>query len=27
YLSEIISKLGVSNRIEAYRLARQQGWL
>jgi len=27
YLSEIISKLGVANRIEAYRLARQQGWL
>lgn len=27
YLSEIISKLAVSNRIEAYRLARQQGWL
>ena len=27
YLSEIISKLGVSNRIEAHRLARQQGWL
>lgn len=27
YLSEVISKLGVSNRIEAYRLARQQGWL
>jgi two-component system response regulator DesR len=27
YLSEIISKLGVSNRIEAYRIARQQGWL
>ena len=27
YLSEIISKLGVSNRIEAYRLARQKGWL
>lgn len=27
YLSEMISKLGVSNRIEAYRLARQQGWL
>ena len=27
YLSEIISKSGVSNRIEAYRLARQQGWL
>ncbi len=27
YLSECISKLGVGNRIEAYRLARQQGWL
>jgi two-component system response regulator DesR len=27
YLSESISKLGVSNRIEAYRLARQKGWL
>lgn len=27
YLSEIFSKLGVSNRIEAHRLARQQGWL
>ncbi len=27
YLSEIISKLAVSNRIEAYRLARQKGWL
>ena len=27
YLSEIIGKLGVSNRIEAYRLARQKGWL
>jgi len=27
YLSVIISKLGVSNRIEAYRFARQQGWL
>lgn len=27
YLSEAISKLGVGNRIEAYRLARQQGWL
>ena len=27
YLSEIISKLSVSNRIEAYRLARQKGWL
>ena len=27
YLSEIISKLGAANRIEAYRLARQQGWL
>lgn len=27
YLSEIIGKLGVGNRIEAYRLARQKGWL
>ena len=27
YLSEAISKLGVSNRIEAYRLARDRGWL
>ena len=27
YLSEAISKLGVGNRIEAYRLARQKGWL
>ena len=27
YLSEAISKLGVSNRIEAARLARQRGWL
>ena len=27
YLSESISKLGASNRIEAYRLARQKGWL
>lgn len=27
YLSECISKLGVSNRIEAHRLARQRGWL
>ena len=27
YLSECISKLGVSNRIEAHRLARQNGWL
>ena len=27
YLSETIGKLGVGNRIEAYRLARQQGWL
>ncbi|WOB26101.1 MULTISPECIES: response regulator transcription factor [Xanthomonas] len=26
-LSECIGKLGVSNRIEAYRLARQKGWL
>ena len=27
YLSEAISKLGVTNRIEAARLARQKGWL
>ncbi|MBH1447309.1 response regulator transcription factor [Stenotrophomonas maltophilia] len=27
YLSECIGKLGVANRIEAYRLARQRGWL
>lgn len=27
YLSEAISKLGAANRIEAYRLARQKGWL
>jgi two-component system response regulator DesR len=27
YLSEAIGKLGVTNRIEAYRLARQKGWL
>jgi len=27
YLSEAISKLGVENRIEAARLARQKGWL
>ena len=27
YLSEAIGKLGVGSRIEAYRLARQQGWL
>lgn len=27
YLSEAIGKLGAANRIEAYRLARQQGWL
>ena len=27
YLSDAIGKLGVGNRIEAYRLARQQGWL
>lgn len=27
YLSECIGKLGVSNRIEAWRLARQKGWL
>jgi len=26
YLSEAIGKLGVGNRIEAYRLARQKGW-
>ncbi|HET7222651.1 MAG TPA: DNA-binding response regulator, partial [Rhodanobacteraceae bacterium] len=24
---EAIGKLGVANRIEAYRLARQKGWL
>jgi len=27
YLSEAIAKLGVSNRVEAARLARQRGWL
>ena len=27
YLSEAISKLGVGNRVEAFRLARQKGWL
>ena len=27
YLSEAIGKLGASNRIEAYRLAQQKGWL
>jgi two-component system, NarL family, response regulator DesR len=27
YLSEAIGKLGVSNRIEAFRMARQKGWL
>ena len=27
YLSEAIGKMGVGNRIEAYRLARQKGWL
>ena len=27
YLSEAIGKLGVGNRIEAYRLERQKGWL
>jgi two-component system response regulator DesR len=27
YLSEAISKLGVGNRIEAYRMAHQKGWL
>jgi two-component system response regulator DesR len=27
YLSEAISKLGASNRIEAARIARSQGWL
>lgn len=27
YLSEAIGKLGVTNRIEAYRMARQKGWL
>ncbi|MBV8502523.1 MAG: response regulator transcription factor [Paucibacter sp.] len=27
YLSQAIGKLGVANRIEAYRLAKQKGWL
>ena len=27
YLSEAIGKLGANNRIDAYRLARQRGWL
>ncbi|MGH8149526.1 MAG: response regulator transcription factor [Steroidobacteraceae bacterium] len=27
YLSEAIGKLGAANRIEAYRIARQKGWL
>jgi len=27
YLSEAIGKLGAANRIEAYRMARQKGWL
>ena len=27
YLSEAISKLGASNRVEAARIARQKGWL
>jgi len=27
YLSEAISKLGASNRVEAVRIARQKGWL
>ncbi len=27
YLSEAISKLGASNRVEAARLARTKGWL
>ncbi|PJK11266.1 DNA-binding response regulator [Lysobacteraceae bacterium NML08-0793] len=27
YLSEAISKLGVANRVEAYRIAWQKGWL
>ena len=27
YLSEAIGKLGASNRIDAYRIARQKGWL
>ena len=27
YLSDAIGKLGASNRIDAYRIARQKGWL
>jgi two-component system response regulator DesR len=27
YLSEAIGKLGASNRVEAARIAREQGWL
>ncbi len=27
YLSEAIGKLGAGNRVEAYRIARQEGWL
>ncbi|MER3483831.1 MAG: DNA-binding response regulator, partial [Meiothermus sp.] len=27
YLSEAISKLGASNRVEAARIAREKGWL
>jgi two-component system response regulator DesR len=27
YLSEAISKLGASNRVEAARIARHRGWL
>ncbi|HZX27332.1 MAG TPA: LuxR C-terminal-related transcriptional regulator, partial [Telluria sp.] len=27
YLSEAISKLNAGNRVEAYRLAREAGWL
>jgi two-component system response regulator DesR len=27
YLSEVISKLGAKNRVEATRLAREKGWL
>ncbi len=27
YLSEAISKLDAKNRIDAYRIARQKGWL
>jgi two-component system response regulator DesR len=27
YLSEAISKLGASNRVEAARIARMKGWL